>query len=166
MTKLEDLGYVARDYKDAAKRNRLRIRTLVAFKYNRSSVRTVGDRQADERSVGDRASAVLVTRVSNKIKNITLAEASSAREFDFYKYLKAMEDHKARHIQVIAFYWKKKKIFYKTLKEAQTAIRRHLRAAKEVGNFDDEAIVKAYKVADREYPKIYTVETLLKILTR
>lgn len=106
---------------------------------------------------------------SNKTVSVDTAlntAAEAARQFNFQEYLKAMEDHKARHIQVIAFYWKKKKLVYKSLKEAQSAIRRHLRAAKEVANFEDETIVKAYKVADREYPNIYTVETLHKILTR
>lgn len=164
LTKLEERGYIARDYKDEAQRNRLRIRTLIAFKYNKD-VRSVGDRQAGVRTGGDRASAVLVTRVYNKIEKGKLA-AGAASQFDFQKYLKAMEDHKSRHVQVIAFYWKKKRLTYKTLKEAQSAIRRHLRAAKEVANFQDDAIVKAYKVADREYPNLYTVETLHKILTR
>lgn len=164
LTKLEERGYIARDYKDEAQRNRLRIRTLIAFKYIKD-VRSVGDRQDDVRSVGDRASAVVVTRVNNKMNKGILA-AGAASEFNFETYLKGMEDNKSRHIQVIAFYWKKKRLVYKTLKEAQSAIRRHLRAAMEVANFDDEAIVKAYKVADREYPKMYTVETLHKILTR
>lgn len=122
--------------------------------------------------------------ISNKDKesNKDIAEASSARsemrkkkaeesnkmikEYNFGDYLKRMEDHKARHIQVIAFYFKKKKINFDTLQKAQAAIRRHLRAAKEVSNFSDDEIVGAYKVADKEYPSMYTCETLLKILTR
>jgi len=87
-------------------------------------------------------------------------------EYNFDEYLKSMEDNPSRHIQVIAFYFKKKKLRFKTLQEVQSAIRRHLRAAREVANFDDDAIVGAYKKADREYQNLYTVETLLKILTR
>lgn len=94
------------------------------------------------------------------------SEQSSQALFNFEEYLKRMEEYPLRHVQVIAFYFRKKKLVFKTLKEAQSAIKRHLRPAKEVSNFSDEDIVKAYRVADREYPQIYTVETLLKILTR
>lgn len=104
------------------------------------------------------------TKETNKKKHTS--EQSSQELFDFNDYLERMENHNSRHIQVIAFYFKKKGIRFNNLKEAQSGIRRHLRSAKEVANFTDEAIVKSYKVAEREYPSIYTCETLLKILTR
>lgn len=54
---LESRGYIEREYKDEAKRNRLTIHCKIAYKY----VRTVGDRQpasepqtTRERTVGDR----------------------------------------------------------------------------------------------------------------
>lgn len=109
--------------------------------------------------------AAVAARAQKGKKN---AEKSNEmiKNYNFDEYLKSMEDNPARHIQVIAFYFKKKKLRFKTLQEVQSAIRRHLRAAREVANFDDDAIVNAYKKADREYPNLYTVETLLKVLTR
>lgn len=76
LTKLEDTGYISREYKDEAKRNRLRIVTKIAMKYGQNGERSGGDRQKSsevlvtrERSVGDRASEVLVTRVRIGSKN-------------------------------------------------------------------------------------------------
>lgn len=104
------------------------------------------------------------TRMIKKDKEDIAAEPQVP--FSWNDYIKRMEDHKSRHIQVIAFYFKKKGIHFDTQPKAASAIRRHLRAAKEVANFSDEEIVKAYKIADKEYPERYTIETLLKILTR
>ncbi len=98
-----------------------------------------------------------------KVKEIA---AETAAPFVWDKYIKAMDSHSARHIQVIAFYFKKKNIKFDTLKKAQSAIRRHLRASKELANFNDSEIFKAYKTADADYKSLYTIETLLKILTR
>lgn len=110
--------------------------------------------------------AVLTHKRKKERQKKVSSEQSSQAPFDFEEYLGRMEEHTARHIQVIAFYFRKKKIRFRTLAESQSAIRRHLRSAREVANFDDESIVKAYKIAEREYPQVYTVETLLKILTR
>ncbi len=98
-------------------------------------------------------------------RNTNTAEETPA-SYDFQTYLAEMEKSKRRDVQVIAFYLKKKGLKFESLKEVQTAIRRHLRPAREVANFPDEKIVSAYKIADTEYKDKYTVETLLKILTR
>lgn len=72
LTSLESNGYIERIYKDAAKRNRLEIKGLVAFGH----VSPIGDRQEPndpqvtrERPVGDRANALQVTRVRLKSNN-------------------------------------------------------------------------------------------------
>jgi hypothetical protein len=93
-------------------------------------------------------------------------EEKEEKPFNWEDYWQAMDNHKSRHVQVIAFYFKKKGIKFDSQPKAASAIRRHLRAAKELANFDDEEIVKAYKVADKEYRDKYTIETLYKILTR
>ncbi len=108
---------------------------------------------------------------SNSItsKNDVVVEDKKKGEeekYNFQAYLEEMEKSKRRDVQVIAFYFKKKNLKFDSLQEVQSAIKRHLRPAKEVANFPDEKIVGAYKVADVEYKDKYTVETLLKILTR
>lgn len=86
--------------------------------------------------------------------------------YSFESYMNKMENDPRRSIQVIAFYFKKKGLRFDSLEKVQSAIKRHLRAAREVANFNDDEIVKAYRIADKEYPSMYTCETLHKILTR
>lgn len=119
----------------------------------------------DKESNKDKDIAAVAARAEIQKRNVVKTNNMTI-DYNFDNYLKSMEDNPSRHIQVIAFYFKKKKLRFKTLQEVQSAIRRHLRAAREVANFDDDAIVNAYKKADREYPNLYTVETLLKVLTR
>lgn len=92
--------------------------------------------------------------------------ATSAAPFNFNNYLKELEEHKARHINVIGHYFEEKKIIFDTRLKANTAIKRHLRAAREVANFSDEEIMKATNEAKKQYGELWTVETLLKLLTR
>lgn len=131
----------------------------------RSMTETGSVSNKDKESNKDKYIAAVAARAEKSKKNAEESNKMIA-EYNFDEYLKSMEDNPARHIQVIAFYFKKKKLRFKTLQEVQSAIKRHLRAAREVANFDDDAIVGAYKKADREYQNLYTVETLLKILTR
>lgn len=82
LSRLEDRGYILREYKDAAKRNRSEIKSLVAFKY----VRSMDDRQktsdpqmTDVSSIDDSAYDPQMTRVikgSNKNEREHAAHAA------------------------------------------------------------------------------------------
>ena len=77
-----------------------------------------------------------------------------------------MEDDKRRHINVIGHYFEQKGLKYDSLGEIESAIKRHLRPAMEVSKFSDDKIIKATDQAKKEYGELWTVETILKILTR
>jgi len=87
-------------------------------------------------------------------------------EFSLEKYLKKMEDDPRRAINVIGHYFEEKDLKFGNAEEAQVAIKRHLRAATEVAKFTDDKIVKATDIAKREYGDKFTVETVLKMLTK
>lgn len=97
--------------------------------------------------------------------DINIVETSST-DFDFKSYLKELENHKARHINVIGHYFEEKGLTFPTRAQANAALKRHMKAAKEVAVFDDDKIVKATNEAKKQYPDLWTVETVLKILTR
>ena len=87
LTKLEEYGYITREYKDESKRNRLRIKTHIALKYSQNNVRNVGDRQKSnevtvthERTVGDTSSEVAVTRVIKGLNNKNIAAVAARSE--------------------------------------------------------------------------------------
>lgn len=92
--------------------------------------------------------------------------AAEPRSFSFGKYLEAMENHKNRHVQVIGFFFREKGLSFDTKEKAEAAIRRHLRAAKALAVFSDNEIVEASKKAQKDFPGMWTIETLTKILTK
>ena len=86
--------------------------------------------------------------------------------FIFKDYLKELENDKRRHINVIGHYFEVKGLKFDTREQANSALKRHLRASVEVAKFSDKEIVKATEQARQEYKDLYTIETIYKILTR
>lgn len=117
---------------------------------------------------GDNLSGTLYKNTKQNPNTATGGKAAPPRpvSFDFKEYLARMHDHRARQVQIIAFYFEEKGLKFDNLGQAQTAIRRHLRAAKELVPFTDQQIVKAAREARRDFPRIWTIETLVKILTK
>jgi len=83
LNRLEVAGFIEREYKDAQKRNRLRIITKISY----SSVRTTEDRQKTsepqstrERTTNDRASEPQSTRISNSKRVIKESNNNTAQD--------------------------------------------------------------------------------------
>ena len=76
-----------------------------------------------------------------------------------------LKTDKKRHIQLIGEYLEEKKIPLHSKDEIQEAIKRHTRAAVSLSKFTDDRIGWATGKAEKDYPE-YTLETLIKILTR
>jgi len=98
-----------------------------------------------------------------KVKDI--AEQSSAQAFSLKEYIKEMEDDSRRDINIIALYFEEKKPDIQTKAQAHVAIRRHLRAAKNLIPFTDKQILDAIPKAKRITAE-WTIETLVKVLTK
>ena len=82
------------------------------------------------------------------------------------EYLNQMDESNNRGINIIAHYFREKGLFFETTGKASSAIKRHLRASQQLSPFTDEEISKATKEAQKQYPELWTIETLIKILTR
>lgn len=87
LARLESRGYIRREYKDTAKRNRLEIKSLVAFKYVSSTddtQKTSVPQMIDVSSMDDRASDPQMTRVilgsNNSNKNIAATSAADEKK--------------------------------------------------------------------------------------
>lgn len=119
-----------------------------------------------------------VTGEYNRIEynNIDIPETSSGdskkkkreepKPFDFKVYLKDLENNSRRDINVIGHFFEAKGLTFTSRETANAALKRHLRPAKEVAKFTDSEIVSATEEARKQYPEMWTVDTLLKILTR
>ncbi len=89
--------------------------------------------------------------------------------FVWEEYLEAMRNDKKRAVQLIAFYFKARKLKFTSKAQAQIAIRRHIRAANEVAAFENARIRKALTEClnmEKKDGIKWTMETLVKMMTR
>lgn len=94
-------------------------------------------------------------------------DSSSIEEpFVWKDYIKKLEDDKRRGLQVIGFYLKEKKINCDTRGEAQATVRRYLKVASQIQHFSDDKIVEATEKVKKDYPDMWTLETIYKQLTK
>lgn len=85
--------------------------------------------------------------------------------FSLESEIKKMEDNKRRDINIIALYFEHRKPNLINKEQVRTAIKRHLRAAKDLTPFTDEQIVDAIPKA-KKITSDWTLETLVKCLTK
>lgn len=104
-------------------------------------------------------------RVEEYSKYLAVAEAP-ARAFSLKEEIQKLETNKRRDLNIIALFLEKRNPDIKTYDQFKVLLKRHLRAAKELSPFSDEQIIKACGVAEREYPHKWTIETLVKVLTK
>ena len=103
----------------------------------------------------------------NDKKNTYIAATDAPRPlYTFENAIKALEDSPRRDLNIIALYLEKRRPDIRTREQMHAAIKRHIRAAKSLVPFQDDQIIRACREAEREYPKMWTIETLVKILTK
>lgn len=86
--------------------------------------------------------------------------------FSLKEEILKLENNPRRDMNIIALFLEKKKPDISTKEQYQQLLKRHLRSAKSLSPFEDEKILRACKIAEEGYPKIWTIETLVKILTK
>lgn len=92
-------------------------------------------------------------------------EQKPQNDFDFEQWLQSLESGKSRTNHVVALFFREKGIKFDTKEEAESALRRHLKPAKEVARFPDEKIIEKIDLLKKEFPP-FTVETIWKHLTK
>lgn len=92
--------------------------------------------------------------------------AVSDKPFSLKEEIKKLEDDERRDLNIIALYLDHRKPDLQTYEQYQETLKRHLKAAKALKVFSNEQILKALDYAKKEYEDIYTLETLIKILTK
>lgn len=100
------------------------------------------------------------------IKRVSKDSSSIEEPFVWIDYIKKLEDDKRRGLQVIGFYLKEKKVKCDTRGEAQVTVRRYLKVASQIQHFSDDKIVEATEKVKKEYPDMWTLETIYKQLTK
>lgn len=101
-----------------------------------------------------------IIQIKNTNTNMDIAPFSIQEE------IKKLEDSTRRDFNIIALYFESRKPKFENREQYNSAFKRHLKDASEIKSFSDEQILKALAYAKKEYQEIYTIRTLLKILTK
>lgn len=103
-------------------------------------------------------------------KNIVSKTDTPTEEkpFNWEQYLKEMDENKSVHIQLLAHFFRVKKMKADTKEEAQAFIKRHTKAASQVAKFGKRKVLDAIEECrNMERQDIsWTMETVLKVLTK
>lgn len=97
--------------------------------------------------------------------NNTKISETSSQVYEWEKYLQGMLDNKRKDLNIIGFYFKEKRLSFDTKAKADTAVRRHLRAAKSIMAFDKPEIGNIIRKLAYDFPR-FTIETVYKELTK
>lgn len=87
------------------------------------------------------------------------------KAFDMEAEIVKLEESDRRDLNIIAYFIRQKGVRFESYGEYQVALKRYLRAAKDLSAFTDEKIQAGVKKAKAEYPDSWTVETAIKMLT-
>lgn len=86
--------------------------------------------------------------------------------FSLKKEIKKLEDSPRRDLNIIALYLEERQPEIENKSQYDSILKRHLKPAKELIPFSDKQILKALNYCKKEYKDIYTLETLLKVLSK
>ncbi len=102
-----------------------------------------------------------------KLSKVNISKiVASDTPFSLKEEIQKLEDSPRRDLNIIALYLDHRKPDLQTREQYQESVKRHLKSAGALKHFTDNQILKALDYAKKEYKDIYTLETLIKILTK
>ncbi len=114
-------------------------------------------------SISEQGSRARKSRIK---KEKPIEEEKIEEPFVLIREIEKLEENERRELNIIALYFRQRKTHLENKAQLQTAIGRHLRTAKLLVPFTNDQLVKACTRAKSEYPDIWTLETLVKLLTK
>lgn len=101
----------------------------------------------------------------NTMKDNTILSQATEGVFNFQEELLKLKENKRKDFKIIALYWKKKNWVFENREQFNAALTRELKAAKALKGYSGEQIAKAVGYCAKEYPEVYTLETVHKRIT-
>ena len=95
----------------------------------------------------------------------TLTKENCESNFKWESFLESLYESDQRHLNIIAYFFEKKKLCFDSYPKAVSAMKRHLRPARLLTPFSDSEIVEATKDLLNSFPP-FTLETVYKQLTK
>lgn len=129
-----------------------------------NTVKLVKTKMRTSKGVYTKTSKGVLTHKRN-INKHTKEIATNVAEWSFKEAIKKLEDSPRRDLNIIAFYFEERKPVFHNRDQMASALRRHLRAAKELIPFTDDQILTGSKKAAKQTNE-WTLETVLKMLSK
>lgn len=98
----------------------------------------------------------------NRIESIVASDTP----FSLKEEIKKLNESERRDLNIIGLFFEERNPNFENRKQYNTAIKRHIKPANQLKDFSDTQLIDAIEYAKKEYKEIYTLETLLKILTK
>lgn len=114
----------------------------------------------------NRASSEHQASTNKNDKNNKKYIVASDEPFSLKGEVEKLYESKRRDLNIIGLYFEERKPDIKSIAQFNVALRRHVKAANQLKVFTDDQIIKAMEYAKKEYGSIYTLETLIKILSK
>jgi len=92
--------------------------------------------------------------------------ASSDIPFSLEEEINKLDNSPRRDLKLIGLYFDHRRPTFENKKQFEIALRRHLKPAGLLKEFSNNQILDALDYAKREYKDIYTLDTLIKILSK
>lgn len=98
--------------------------------------------------------------------NTNNSVSKDTEEWTLSGAIKKLDDSPRRELNVIALYFKERRVKFSNKGQFNEAIRRHIRAAKSLIHFSDNEIIEGCEKAKEKWPNEWTLETANKMLTK
>ncbi len=92
--------------------------------------------------------------------------ATDVAPFSSKEYVDMLRSDKKEHVKLIGHYFFKRRMSFGSKQEAEIAMKRHMRAATQVVKFSKEKINDAIRKCEAMTDIEWTVDTILKVLTK
>lgn len=142
------------------KTTKYRLITIINWKdYQQEDTKPNNKRTTDEQQANTNKND---KKDNNEKKDIA---AKAATPFSMKEEIGKLYKSDRRDLNLIGWYFEKRKTNFHTFEQFQSGLKRHLRAAKQLSPFTDEQMGNAYRYVQVEYPE-WTLDTLIKKLTK
>lgn len=138
-------------------KNRLKIKENKAY----TEIDKSGRQNVNQLATQSRVDKVRLDKV--KIEEIP---ASLESPFSLKEEIQKLYDNPRRDLNIIGLFLEYRNPTLENRKQYEVTLKRHLKPAKDLVSFSDDQIIKAMDYAKKEYKDIYTLETIIKILTK
>ena len=91
-------------------------------------------------------------------------EEDTDDEFSLKAEIKKLRDSNQRHIRIVGWYMAEKKVNIPSKKTFKAEIKRWVRDASFLSDYEDTAILSAFQTTVREYPDIWNLSTVKKVI--